>query len=59
MKVIFSNLVTFRNHFLKSCIASVHLEMLLIQPDRHFESQCNLPFLTQPSAAGESVACYG
>lgn len=59
MEVISSNLVTFRNHFLRSCIASVHLEKLLIQPDRSFESQCNLPFLTQPSEAGGSVACSG
>lgn len=42
-----------RVRFFKSSIASVHLYTLLIQADRPFERQRNLPFLTQPSAAGE------
>lgn len=52
-KVISSDPVTFRVHSFKSSIASVHLYTLLIRADRPFERQRNLPFLTQPSAAGE------
>lgn len=52
-KVISSDPVAFRVHFLKSGIASVHLSMLLIQSDRPFERQWNLPFSTQPSASGK------
>lgn len=59
LKVISSDPVTFRVHFLKSNVASVHLYTLLTQPDRPFERHWNFPFLTQPSAAGEVELVMG
>lgn len=59
MKVISSVPVTFRVHFLKSRVASVHLWPLLTRPDRPFGRQWNLPFLTQPSATGEAEPAVG
>lgn len=54
-KVISSDPVTFRVHFLKSSIASVHLYAWLIQSERPFERQWNVPFLTHSWGSG---ACH-
>lgn len=57
-KVISSDLVAFRVHFLKSGIASVHLSMLLIQSDRPLKGSGICPSQHNPQQLGKwSLSC--